>query len=59
MKRLSLDSKIYAYNDVIAFLDAFESESDTDEDIIARKWLREKLDKESNRLVLNNKAHEK
>lgn len=49
MKRLSQESKIAAYNDAIEYLRTEESGSDTPEDVEARKWLADKLDRECNR----------
>jgi hypothetical protein len=50
MKRIPLDAKINAYNDAIAALRMHESDSDTPEDVDARHWLADKLDKEADRL---------
>lgn len=51
MKRIPAEAKVSAYNDAIDFLIAQESESDTDDDRAARKWLAGKLNKEADRIA--------
>lgn len=51
MKRIPTDAKIVAYNDAVAALLEMETDHDTEDEVRARRWLADKLDKECDRLV--------
>jgi hypothetical protein len=56
MKRISRDAKIIVYNEAVDYLASEECSYDNEIDIrAARKWLRNKLDKECDRWLKNDK----
>ena len=51
MKRIPSDAKVVAYNDAIAALEMLSTDHDTPDEVRARKWLADKLDRECDALI--------